>query len=143
MHGQDKPFDNILPKPLSIAIVWREILRGIFPTIGRLALLAQCWDSGAALYSDSRLSEYLPKQEASSAISAIHQLLWQDWLQGNFEAQRADLLAYLGALPSPPERTLEAWTATRYYLDSYLFVRKQEYSNIYHETFITLLRVVQ
>lgn len=40
----------------------------------------------------------------------MHELVWQDWLNGTFEAQCADLLAYLSTLRSPLDKTLAVWT---------------------------------
>jgi len=94
--------------PCSIAIVWREILRGVFPIIGRLALLTAC--------PVEDLTEWLAPEAARHALSVVHELVWRDWLQSTLEAQQSDLQSYWRHLPCPFEETLRVWRDSRPYL---------------------------
>lgn len=77
-----------------VAFVCQELCSGIFCTLGRLESLARCRDSQTGRYRHIKVANVLGEREAHNAISAAHELVWQDWMRGSLEQQHADLLLY-------------------------------------------------
>ncbi len=92
-----------------VALVWQEMLSGIFSTLGRLACLASHRDPLTGRYHHSRLTKQLGNEEADDAMRVAHELLWRDWMAGSLEQQHADTILYLHDLSTNFERLLALW----------------------------------
>ena len=91
------------------AVVWREVLLGIFSTMGRLAHLANCREARSGEYRHDNLAKCLGAEKAARAIRFVHSLVWMDWLHGSLTQQRADLLMYLRAASEHIEKMPFIW----------------------------------
>lgn len=92
--------------PYPIATVWRELLSGIFSTLGRLESLARCRDLQTGHYRHIKIENELGERDTQRAIDAVHELIWRDWMRGSLEQQHADLLIYAHSrAKSPAELT--------------------------------------
>src|SRR5690349_18802101 len=77
-----------------VGVVWREALKGIFSTLGRLRALANCrMDSGQ--YHHGGVARVLGIQGSDRALRIVHELVWEDWLSGSLEQQQADLFLHI------------------------------------------------
>jgi len=100
----------------SLAIVWQEILSGIFSILGRMARLANLRDSQTGRYYHDKLANQLGEDETDRAIRVTHELLWKDWLRGSLEQQHADVLFFLHDLAADFDRLIALWLESRPFL---------------------------
>ena len=94
-----------------VGVVWREALKGIFSTLGRLQALANCRkDSGQ--YHHDRVIRNLGIEGANCALRIVHELVWEDWLSGSLEQQQADLFLHIQDFEEGAEAVLYAWSSS-------------------------------
>ena len=94
----------------SVGVVWREALKGIFSTLGRLRALANCRRPDTGQYRHEGVTEILGIQGADRALRIVHELVWDDWLSGSLEQQQADLFLHIQDFEEDAEAVLYAWS---------------------------------
>lgn len=92
-----------------VAVVWKEMLSGIFSTLGRLALLASCRHPVTGRYYHPRLTNCFESDDLDEALRSSHKLAWRDWMLGSLEQQHADVYLYLRDLSTDFERLVSLW----------------------------------
>ena len=94
-----------------VGVVWREALKGIFSTLGRLRALANCRPPDTGQYCHEGVAEILGIQGADRALRAAHEFVWEEWLSGSLEQQQADLFLHIQDFEEDTEAVLHAWSS--------------------------------
>ncbi len=76
--------------PQLLELVWKEMLSGIFSTLGRLAVLAGCRHSETGRYHHPGLTAHLEPDELDETLRSSHKLAWRNWMSGSLEQQHAE-----------------------------------------------------
>jgi hypothetical protein len=76
-------------------VVWREVLWGVFSTLGRLRAVANCRGPDSGRYDHESVRCVLGDKDSDHALRAVHELLWSEWIGGSLEQQQADLFLYI------------------------------------------------
>jgi hypothetical protein len=100
----------------SVGVVWREILKGIFSTLGRLRALANCLRPDSGRYHHENIARILGAHGADRALRTVHGFVWQDWLGGSLDQQQADLLLHVHDFAEDIETLLAAWRDSQTFL---------------------------
>jgi hypothetical protein len=100
----------------SVGVVWREVLKGIFSTSGRLRALSNCRDPVRAGYQHEAAGAVLGAEEADHALRIAHELVWSEWIGGSLEQQQADLTLHICDSGEDVDVLLGAWSGSRPYL---------------------------
>lgn len=80
--------------------VWRATLSRIPTLFGRMVFLSSLREPESGRYSHESL-DYLSKEDADRMLRNSHQQVFQQWISGGLEEQKADLDEYLGTGSSP------------------------------------------
>ncbi|HEY3457022.1 MAG TPA: AraC family transcriptional regulator [Bryobacteraceae bacterium] len=94
-----------------VGVVWREALKGIFSTLGRLRALANCRNN-SGLYHHDGIARFVGVQEADRSLRIVHEFVWEDWLSGSLEQQQADLFLHIQDFEEDAEAVLDAWSSS-------------------------------
>jgi hypothetical protein len=103
-------------------VVWREVLWGVFSTLGRLR---------AGRYDHESVRCILGDKDPDRALQAVHELLWSEWIGGSLEQQHADLFLYIRDLGQDGEAILAEQSDRRPFLrfhSGFGFTCNQTYS---------------
>ncbi len=96
----------------SVGVVWREAIKGIFSTLGRLRVLANCRRPDTGQYQHAGVARILGMQDAERALRAAHEFVWEEWLSGSLEQQQADLFLHIQDFAEGTEAVLYAWSSS-------------------------------
>jgi len=95
------------------SVVWREVLWGVFSTLGRLRAIANCRRPDSGRYIHTAVRAVLGMEEENQALRTVHDLVWSEWISGSIEQQQADLFLHLCDFQEDVESLLEAWSEAR------------------------------
>lgn len=94
-----------------VGVIWRETLKGIFSTLGRLRALANCRRTETGQYHHTGVARILGMQSADRALRVVHEFVWEEWLSGSLEQQQADLFLHIQDFEEDTEAVLNAWSS--------------------------------
>ena len=126
----------------SLAVVWREMLVGIFSTLGRMARLAHCYHPSSNQYYSVQVAQKLKLDEADHALRLTHGLVWSDWLNGSLQEQEADLRLYLSGSFKEMAQALAEWRVSRPFLSFPPISATAEERSLFSSNLEILLRLL-
>jgi len=107
-----EPFNGSDPA----GVVWREVLWGVFSTLGRLRAIANCRKPDSGGYDQVAVRTVLGPEEADRALRAAHELVWSEWISGSLEQQQADLCLHICDFGEDVGELLAGWRGSRPFL---------------------------
>ncbi len=91
-------------------------LSAIPTAFGKLVYMASLREDDSSQYEHSGLARRCGKNEATTALQVLQELVFVEWLNYSLERQKLDLEEYLVALPAERGAVLEEWALSTPYV---------------------------